>query len=78
VDESAAGVEMKREDLSTAGAGNPRRRLSIGLLLAAFLAGVISCRPEVDRPSLLIFLTVDTLRSDRLGAFGGTSVSLPI
>jgi arylsulfatase A-like enzyme len=62
---------MKREDQSTAGAGNARRRLPIGLLLAAFLAGLISCRPEVDRPSLLIFLTVDTLRSDRLGAFGG-------
>jgi hypothetical protein len=62
---------MKREDQSTAGAGNARRRLPIGLLAAAFLAGPLGCRYEAERPSLLIFLSVDTLRSDRLGAFGG-------
>jgi arylsulfatase A-like enzyme len=62
---------MKREDQSTAGAGISRRRLPIGLLLVVLLVAPISCGPEDDRPSLLIFLTVDTLRSDRLGAFGG-------
>jgi len=61
---------MKREDRSKAGVGNTRRRLRIGLLAAGVLAGLIGCRPEAERPSLLIFLTVDTLRSDRLGAFG--------
>ncbi len=62
---------MKREDRSAAGVGNARRRFRIGLLAAVFLTGLIGCRPEVERPSLLLFLTVDTLRSDRLGAFGG-------
>jgi hypothetical protein len=62
---------MKREDQSAACVGNARRRLPIGLLAAVFLAGLLGCRPEAERPSLLIFLTVDTLRSDRPGAFGG-------
>ncbi|MBW2494428.1 MAG: sulfatase [Deltaproteobacteria bacterium] len=62
---------MRREDRSTARVGAARLWSSVGLLAAVVLAGPIACRPEVDRPSLLIFLTVDTLRSDRLGAFGG-------
>lgn len=66
MDESGFAIEMKREERSTAGGGNARGRLRIGLLAVIFLAGLIGCRPEVEKPSLLIFLTVDTLRSDRL------------
>jgi len=62
--------EIERAEQSVAG-GNARVRVSIGLLVAALLTGVIGCRSEAERPSLLIFLTVDTLRADRLGAFGG-------
>jgi len=47
------------------------RRFPSGLLAAVLVAGAIGCRPAVDRPSLLLFLTVDTLRADRLAAFGG-------
>jgi hypothetical protein len=48
----------------------PRARLSVWLLLSGV---VLACadRPEQPRPSLLILVTVDTLRADRLGAYGG-------
>jgi arylsulfatase len=62
---------MECKGQSAAGVGNARMRFSTWLLVAASLAGPIGCRPEVERPSLLIFLTVDTLRADRVGAFGG-------
>jgi arylsulfatase A-like enzyme len=47
-------------------------RFSIALLVVVSLGGPIGCGAEVERPSLLVFLTVDTLRADRLGAFGGS------
>jgi predicted AlkP superfamily pyrophosphatase or phosphodiesterase len=65
---SERGLERARQ---SAARDNARMRFSIGLLAVVLLAGPISCRPETERPSLLIFLTVDTLRADRLGAFGG-------
>ncbi len=71
MDESGLGFAMKRADRSTAVGEDARRRLPIGLLAVVLLIGLIGCRPEAERPSLLIFLTVDTLRSDRIGAFGG-------
>jgi len=66
-----ARSEMECEGQSAASVVSARTRLSIGLLVAVLLGGPIGCRAEVERPSLLIFLTVDTLRADRLGAFGG-------
>jgi len=65
-----SGFEFEREEQSAVG-GDGRVRVPIVLLVAALLAGPIGCNFEVDRPSLLIFLTVDTLRVDRMGAFGG-------
>lgn len=39
------------------------------VLLVPWLAVASACRPDVDRPSLLL-LTLDTTRADRLGAYG--------
>jgi len=52
--------------------GNARRRAPIWLLAAILLAGPVGCRFGTERGSLLVFVTVDTLRADRLGAFGGS------
>jgi len=64
--------EMKRADQLAARIGNARRRFPIWLLAAIVLAGPIGCRSQGERPNLLLFLTVDTLRADRLAAFGGS------
>ena len=66
-----SGPKVERKGRSALGGGNARRRLLNWLVVAVALGGLIGCRPEVERPSLLIFLTVDTLRADRLGAYGG-------
>ncbi len=67
-----SGRQTECDGQSTAGDGNTRTRFSSWLLVAVLLGGLTGCRSEVERPSLLIFLTVDTLRADRLSALGGS------
>ena len=60
---------------SPPGPGRPRTALGLAIGLVVVLAGALAYRyglPDrhADRPSVLL-VTIDTLRADRLGAYGG-------
>jgi arylsulfatase A-like enzyme len=57
----------------------PARSASI-LILAAFAASCGQATPpppSAEKPRHLVFITIDTLRADRLGCYGHTSISTP-
>jgi arylsulfatase A-like enzyme len=61
-----------------------RPRLALLALLLPLVAGMAGCSggtsttsPAAVRPTHLIIVTIDTLRADRLGAYGNTSVPTP-
>ncbi len=49
----------------------PPARSSVRLCLLAALLGLVSCAAGETAPRHLLLITVDTLRSDRLGCYGG-------
>ena len=62
---------MQHKGRSALGVGNVRTLFPIWLVVMVSLGWLIGCRSQAERSSLLVFLTVDTLRVDRLGAYGG-------
>ncbi len=51
---------------------------TLAVVLAAILATMLGgCRPAVRPPPNVVLVSIDTLRPDRLGCYGGTTVETP-
>ncbi len=52
--------------------------LKLRLLLALALAPACAMRPPVEAPLSVLLITIDTLRADRLGAYGDATARTPV